>query len=183
LILLLPQCTEKKETSEEEAMSCDYLGETLINSLGWTLSSPYKLANYVYSYLPNQQTAAPLPVPDGAMLVSESSRVFVRMAGLSGALAVGLGAYGAHSFAHSEKSQELKAVFDTANKYHYLHTLALLATPLCRRPKLTGSLLVTGTLVFSGTCYYYALTQENWVRKFTPYGGSLLILAWLSMVL
>ena len=40
-----------------------------------------------------------------------------------------------------------------------------------------------GTLIFSGTCYYYALTQERWIRKVTPYGGFLLIFGWLSVAI
>lgn len=35
--------------------------------------------------------------------------------------------------------------------------------------------------IFCGTTYYHAITQEKSLRKFTPYGGILLILAWLSM--
>lgn len=47
----------------------------------------------------------------------------------------------------------------------------------------TGTLLILGTLIFSGTCYYYAFTEERWIRKYTPYGGFLLIFGWLSMAL
>ena len=35
-------------------------------------------------------------LPRDAMMVPRSARMFVRLAGLSGALAVGMGAYGAH---------------------------------------------------------------------------------------
>ena len=46
-----------------------------------------------------------------------------------------------------------------------------------------GSLLAAGTLVFSGSCYYYALTGSRTVRAYTPYGGVMLIAGWLAMVL
>ena len=46
----------------------------------------------------------------------------------------------------------------------------------------TGSLLLSGMVVFCGTTYYHALTEEKNLRRFTPYGGILLIMAWLSMV-
>lgn len=63
----------------------------------------------------------------------------VRLAGVSGALAVALGAYGAHVlFKKDDVPEELKEAFDRANHYHLLHTLALLATPLTRRPGLVG---------------------------------------------
>merc|ERR1712018_820205 len=106
---------------------------------------------------------------------------FVRLAGLSGASAVALGAYGAHNF--TVERQEMKKVYDTANFYHFVHTMALLAVPLTRRPALSGTLLVGGMSVFCGTIYYHALTEEKSLRKYTPYGGVLLILGWLSMVL
>ncbi|XP_022105058.1 transmembrane protein 256 homolog isoform X2 [Acanthaster planci] len=74
-------------------------------------------------------------------------------------------------------------VFDSANKYHFLHTLALLAVPLTRRPMLVGSLMVTGMTMFCGPCYYYAMTSDPSLVKVAPYGGTLLIVAWAAMVL
>jgi len=106
---------------------------------------------------------------------------FVRLAGLSGAAAVALGAYGAHSF--SADKADLKRVYDTANFYHFVHTLALLAVPMTRRPVLTGTLMISGTALFCGTIYYHALTEERSLRRFTPYGGILLMMAWVSMAL
>ena len=106
---------------------------------------------------------------------------FVRLAGLFGAAAVALGAYGAHSF--PAEKQAMKKVYDTANNYHFLHTFALLAVPLARKPVLTGTLMIGGMTVFCGTNYYLALTEETTLRKFTPYGGSALILAWLTFIL
>jgi len=61
---------------------------------------------------------------------------FVRLAGLSGASAVALGAYGAHTF--TAERQEMKRVYDTANFYHFVHSLALFAVPLARRPALVS---------------------------------------------
>ena len=33
-----------------------------------------------------------------------------------------------------ENGQEQKRVFDTASRYHFIHTLALLGLPMCRMP-------------------------------------------------
>jgi len=55
--------------------------------------------------------------------------------------------------------------------------------PLASKPRLSGSLMLGGMALFCGTCYYHALTGEKSFRKFTPYGGVLLILAWLSLAL
>ncbi|KAK4296729.1 hypothetical protein Pmani_030807 [Petrolisthes manimaculis] len=121
-------------------------------------------------------------VPTNMLNIPSYARWFVRMAGISGATAVALGAYGAHVFYRREYPEELKQVYETANRYHFIHTLALLGVPLCKRPKLAGALLITGTAVFCGTCYYYALTGSKNVRQYTPYGGMLLIVGWLSMI-
>lgn len=122
-------------------------------------------------------TTASLPV------TMRPTSFLVRIAGVSGALAIGLGAYGAHSLAGQEKSEERIKAFEVANRYHLVHSVALLALPLARRPGLSGALMVGGISVFCGTCYYHALTGDKQFRQFTPYGGVLLILAWLSLVL
>jgi len=134
-----------------------------------------------------------LPSPSSEIVISSEDSMpnferfvlqgspFVRLAGLSGAAAVALGAYGAHSF--PPEKQEMKRVYDTANFYHFVHTMALLAVPLARRPVVSGTLFVGGTTVFCGTIYYHALTEEKKYRKFTPYGGVMLIMGWLSLVL
>lgn len=62
---------------------------------------------------------------------------FIRLAGLSGATAVIMGAYGKHILSQIpdiKDQTEAKAIFDTANKFHFLHSFALLTMPLIRRP-------------------------------------------------
>ncbi|XP_013389619.1 transmembrane protein 256 homolog isoform X1 [Lingula anatina] len=121
---------------------------------------------------------------DLVKLIEEHMRtgsIFVRVAGLSGALAVCMGAYGAHGLRNADPDK--RSVYETANKYHLIHSLALLGTPLTRRPFLVGSLLCSGMLLFSGSCYYYSLTGHDTVRKVTPYGGLLLIAGWFAMAL
>ncbi|KAF7271479.1 hypothetical protein GWI33_015646 [Rhynchophorus ferrugineus] len=87
---------------------------------------------------------------------------FIRIGALMGASAVALGAY--------------------ANRYHFFHSLALMTVPLCRNPKLAGTLFISGTVLFSGTLYYKAFTGDDKFQKIAPIGGTILILAWLSMV-
>lgn len=138
-----------------------------------------------YSHAPPVQSSVALPerTPLACSLV-KAGGFLVRLAGISGALAVALGAYGAHVlFKRDDIPEERKEAFDRANHYHCLHTLAILAAPLTRRPALVGTLLVVGTTVFCGSCYIYALTGNDAVKMAAPYGGTTLILAWLSMVL
>lgn len=76
----------------------------------------------------------------------------IRLAGLCGATAVILGAYGSHRLYPDPKEydKDLRAVFETANRYHFIHSLALLATPLCRSPRLVRSQILrcVGLFVF-----------------------------------
>lgn len=66
---------------------------------------------------------------------------YVRIAAVMGASAVILGAYGAHRTYPKDKEQELRVVFETANRYHFFHSLAILGLPLCRNPKVVSFLL------------------------------------------
>ncbi|CAM2110629.1 transmembrane protein 256 [Caretta caretta] len=106
-----------------------------------------------------------------------------RVGALSGAGAVGAAAYGAHGFRRSDRDDYQKELYETANKYHFLHSLALLAVPHCHRPLLAGALLTSGMGLFCGPLYYHAWSGDPTLNKAAPYGGSLLILGWLAMAL
>ncbi|XP_076435595.1 transmembrane protein 256 homolog [Babylonia areolata] len=110
-------------------------------------------------------------------------RSFVRIAGLSGALAIAMAAYGAHGMSQEPPDSRLRTTFMTGNRMHLINSVALLASPLARRPVLVGTLLTVGMVLFSGSCYYHALTGNQQVRYVTPYGGILLIVGWLAMAL
>ena len=64
--------------------------------------------------------------------------IWQKVAGLSGSVAVGLGAYGAHGFKPENKVYE--KIYDTANKYHLLHSVLLCTAPLTKRPNLFGGI-------------------------------------------
>lgn len=76
-----------------------------------------------------------LPIKMSLWELAQAAGPFVRLAGLSGAVAVVLGAMGAHrTFPETEGKEDLKKIFETANRFHFLHTLALMTVPLCRKP-------------------------------------------------
>ncbi|XP_074839127.1 LOW QUALITY PROTEIN: transmembrane protein 256 [Carettochelys insculpta] len=106
-----------------------------------------------------------------------------RVGALSGAAAVGAAAYGAHGFRRSDRDDYQKELYETANRYHILHSLALLAAPHCRRPMLAGALLTSGMGLFCAPLYNHAWSGDPALNKAAPYGGSLLILGWLAMAL
>ncbi|XKL60432.1 hypothetical protein PGB90_007489 [Kerria lacca] len=111
------------------------------------------------------------------------NRNYLKIAGLFGATAVILGAYGAHTLLAKEGNEHHKKVFETASQYHFYHTIAFFAVPFCRFPKISAITLASGIIIFCGSCYYQSLTGNDSTRKITPYGGFLLILSWLTMIL
>ncbi|XP_054271223.1 transmembrane protein 256 homolog isoform X2 [Macrosteles quadrilineatus] len=128
---------------------------------------------------PTKIVMEPLPL----WQLASSGGYYVRLAGVLGASAVALGAYGAHSTFPKDDKIELKEVFERANKYHFIHSLAMLGVPFCRWPKTSGTFFMLGIAMFSGTCYYLALTGDRSFNKITPVGGICFILGWLSLAL
>ena len=113
-----------------------------------------------------------------------SSNLFFTVAGISGALAVALGAYGSHAKSlNLPENKEFKKSFEAANRYHLLHNVVFLALPLMKRPNLVGSLFLVGQLLFCGSLYVAAITRNRTFGKPAPYGGMLLMAAWLSVAL
>ncbi|XP_011315466.1 transmembrane protein 256 homolog [Fopius arisanus] len=77
------------------------------------------------------------------------------------------------------KDDQLKQVFETANRYHFYHSLAMVGLVTCRAP--TAALWMSGFLMFCGSCYYYTFTGDKRSSKITPFGGTCCILGWLTM--
>jgi len=142
------------------------------------------VSDYLSSFLPPLKTdeLEKVVVHEVKTVMPTSGMFFISLAGISGALAVALGAYGAHMMQPGKVDPHLISVFETANRYHILHTIALLSMPLMRRPYLVGSLMTLGMILFSGSCYIQALTGSTAIRQVTPFGGMTLIAAWLSMI-
>jgi len=107
--------------------------------------------------------------------------IFHKIAGVSGALAIALGAYGSHaSSLNQDDVKKFKESFMTGNLYHHIHNLALLAVPFAKRPNLVGSLICGGILLFSGSCYLVGLKQDKSYGKLAPVGGYLFMAGWLA---
>mmetsp|Transcript_7836 Transcript_7836/g.14181 ORF Transcript_7836/g.14181 Transcript_7836/m.14181 type:complete len:118 (-) Transcript_7836:365-718(-) len=106
--------------------------------------------------------------------------------GLSGAMSVGTGAYGAHGL--KGKEEAYIKVYETGSRYQLVHSAILAATPaICgnssRAGKIAGACFVTGIALFSGSCYAVALSEDRSVGKLAPVGGFALIGGWLSLAI
>ncbi|CAF0967432.1 unnamed protein product [Rotaria sp. Silwood1] len=115
-------------------------------------------------------------------MLSSTTNNFIRCAGLSGASAICLGVYGAHMM-KDNTSDDLRRLFELAQTYHLLHSVALLGLPLVSRPMVTGSLFLGGMVLFCGPMYFHAIRNDTRFRPITPYGGILLIAGWLSIII
>jgi len=110
--------------------------------------------------------------------------VWTKVAGISGAAAVALGAIGAHAM--KDRSPEMKAAFTTGAHYHLVHSVALAAAalnmPKGKKKNLVCGLWLTGIVLFSGSCYAVgAANQRKPYSLPAPVGGLALIGGWLVL--
>ena len=115
-----------------------------------------------------------------------NSRLCFLIAGLSGALTVGLGAFGAHGL-KEVLSPYLLDVYQTAVQYQMWHTLALFGCGILLRNSMSkgvsyAALLFTiGIIFFSGSLYALVFTGIKWFGPITPLGGLCFISGWLTL--
>jgi len=106
--------------------------------------------------------------------------------GLSGFLAVALGAFGAHGLRGSV-DVSLLDVWHTAVQYQMFHVFALLTIVVASAGdplplmKWAARLFLLGTVVFSGSLYVLVLTGIRALGMVTPIGGVLLLAGWLVL--
>ncbi len=103
------------------------------------------------------------------------------------ALAVILGAFGAHGIENSVSAKAL-ATYKTGNFYHFIHALGfgfilLLEDKFQFNFKLPKILLIAGITIFSGGCYLYALTGLKMFAMIVPLGGLSFVASWLLLSL
>lgn len=114
----------------------------------------------------------------------------ITVAAFLGAVAIILGAFGAHGLKEVLNESQL-ATFETGVKYQMYHALFLLfigTTNLITETtkKTILGLVSAGVLFFSGSIYLLSTaTATGWSVKFlgpvTPLGGMLLIAAWFLL--
>lgn len=104
------------------------------------------------------------------------------------ALAVGLGAFGAHGLKARLDPEHLD-IYKTAVLYHFLHALGLLIVSVLPKAGALSTesansvcwLLAAGILIFSGSLYVLAISGVGILGAITPFGGVAFILGWLLL--
>jgi uncharacterized membrane protein YgdD (TMEM256/DUF423 family) len=104
----------------------------------------------------------------------------IRLAALSGFLAVALGAFGAHGLKEVLARHDTAAIWETAVFYHFIHTVMLFLLAQ-RQPLQPGPWVsfLAGIVIFSGSLYLLAVTNARWLGAITPIGGVSFLVGWL----
>lgn len=111
---------------------------------------------------------------------------FVTMGSITGAVAVILGAFGAH-FMKSRYSVDQLAIFETGVKYQMYHALAIIAAGMVAAKiestaiKVAGISFMVGTILFSGSLYLLVFLGNRQFGMITPIGGVALIAGWIAL--
>ncbi|MBX7224707.1 MAG: DUF423 domain-containing protein [Chitinophagales bacterium] len=118
-------------------------------------------------------------------------KFFILAACVTGALAVVFGAFGAHGLKPHLSPEQLQS-YETAVKYQFYHTFALLAIGILMNiyPKLNlalaGDFFLVGIILFSGSIYLLSCKELLGLGNFskilgpiTPIGGLCFIVGWV----
>lgn len=107
---------------------------------------------------------------------------WIGIAAINMAIAVALGAFGAHGLKAMVNTQQLEW-WQTATLYWFIHGLGLLIVGLLIRlnyaTQTTAWLLQIGVIIFAGSLYAMTLGAPRWFGAITPIGGMLMIAGWL----
>jgi uncharacterized membrane protein YgdD (TMEM256/DUF423 family) len=122
-------------------------------------------------------------------------RHWITLGAVLAALAIGMGAFGAHALrsrlipgetATAESLRQLE-IFETAARYQMYHALALVLVGLMAQRRQStalqaaGGLFAVGVLLFCGSLYALVLTGIKLLGAITPLGGVAFILGWLML--
>jgi uncharacterized membrane protein YgdD (TMEM256/DUF423 family) len=111
------------------------------------------------------------------------ARKTLAIAGALIALGTVLGAFGAHAL-KSQLSPDKLAVYETAVRYHFIHSLGLLAIGILLRSidarllRWSATLVLVGIILFSGSLYLLTFGAPRLLGVVTPLGGLALIGGW-----
>ena len=104
--------------------------------------------------------------------------------GVSGFLAVALGAFGAHGLKDT-LSPEMLEIFKTGVFYHLLHSIVIFVIGITGNRKFFKSALMfaIGIILFSFSLYLYSVTSIKTFAIITPLGGVSFLIGWLMVII
>lgn len=97
------------------------------------------------------------------------------------ALAVALGAFGAHGL-QAVLSEARLATFETAVRYQFFHGLGLLLLAALRvNSRVITGCMLAGVSIFAGALYIIVSGGPSWFGMIAPIGGALMIISWVLL--
>ena len=121
--------------------------------------------------------------------MNDSTKLILISGALFAALAVMLGAFGAHGLKKS-LSDEMMVFYKTGVDCHFIHALGILLIgllhhqyPESRLMLFAGISLIVGIILFSGSLYVLSMTEIKKLGMITPLGGLAFIIGWLLMAI
>jgi uncharacterized membrane protein YgdD (TMEM256/DUF423 family) len=118
--------------------------------------------------------------------------VILLLGGLLGLSSVMMAAYVDHVLALHVSGKALSSLL-TAQRYHQLYSIVIsmmglylpLSSHTCRQPWIYRSayLFILGVVLFSFSIYLSLILSQPSITTLTPFGGILLMLAWLCLIL
>jgi len=120
--------------------------------------------------------------------MNKMSKTIIMTASVLLALAVAIGAFGAHGL-KSYVSAEMLQTWKTGVEYHFYHALGVLLVGVLAVSmpsvylKWSAILLTAGIILFSGSLYVLAVSGIKWLGAVTPLGGLSFIAGWILLFL
>ena len=116
----------------------------------------------------------------------------IQAGGILGALAVALGAFGAHALKGMLVASGRFDTFETAVKYQFYHALAMILVGLLMKGSgadavrllgWSGNAFAVGVVIFSGSLYAICFTGITKFGATAPIGGVSMIIGWVLLII
>lgn len=122
------------------------------------------------------------------MSINKNVKQFLIIASLFMALAIALGAFGAHGLKNLVQPAML-TIYHTGVEYQFYNTLGLFAIsfiiylkPQAKKIIIAAWLILIGMIIFSFSLYLLVVLSMPILGAITPIGGTLMIIGWLLVL-
>lgn len=123
------------------------------------------------------------------MTLNKNVKNFLTISSIMMALAIALGAFGAHGL-KSILTPAYLQTYNTGVEYHFYNTLGLFAAsfimylkPNSKKTVIASWLILIGMIIFSFSLYLLVILNIPIMGAITPIGGTLLIIAWILLAI
>lgn len=112
------------------------------------------------------------------------NKFFIMAGSVTGLLGVALGAFGAHALKNFLESTQRTETFETAVKYMFYHSFALILVGILQKEfpvstlNTAGWSFLIGIIIFSGSLFALCASGIKILGAVTPIGGVAMIVGW-----